>query len=65
MKSDDDLRAQARRLRQEISGLERAIAQGSAYNEEDRREQLERLRTVRGLRERELNDVEGRIAAKG
>jgi hypothetical protein len=66
MANENDLRAEARRLQREIARLDRAIAQGAAYNDkEDRREQLERLRTVRGLRERELNDIQGQIAAKG
>lgn len=65
MPSENALQTQARRLQREIARLDRAIAQGSAFNEEDRREQLERLRTVRGLRERELNNVEAQLAAKG
>jgi hypothetical protein len=65
MPDESALREHARSLRQEIAELDQAIAQGSAYNQADRREQLERLRTVRGLRERELDDVEARLAAKG
>ena len=62
MPNESELQRRARSLRGEIAGLERAITVMSAYNEEDRREQLETLRTVRGLRERELHDVEGQLS---
>jgi hypothetical protein len=65
MASENALQVHIRRLRQEIAELDRAIAQGAAYNQEDRREQLETLRTVRALRERELDDVAAQLAAKG
>jgi hypothetical protein len=65
MPNEGDLQKRARNLRREIAGLERAIAKMSAFNQEDRREELETLRTVRGLRERELNDIEGQLAGKG
>ena len=64
MPNEIDLQRRARDLRREIAKLDRAIKQMSAYNEEDRRQQLETTRTVRGLRERELNDVEAQLAAK-
>jgi hypothetical protein len=65
MASENALQVHIRRLRQEIAQLDRAIGQGSAYNQEDRREQLETLRTVKALRERELEDVAAQLAAKG
>jgi hypothetical protein len=65
MPDESALQKHARSLEREIARLDQAIAQMSAYNQEDQREQLERLRTVRALRERELNDTKGQLAAKG
>lgn len=65
MASENALQMLVRRLRREIIQLDRAIGQMSAYNQEDRREKLETLRTVRALRERELDDASAQLAAKG
>ena len=65
MPNESELRKRARNLQEEIANLERAIGQMSAFNEEDRREELESLRTERGLRERELNDVEAQLSGRG
>jgi len=64
MPNSIELQIRARSLRAEIARLERTISKLSAFNQEDRREELEGLRTVCGQRERELNDVEGRLVLR-
>jgi hypothetical protein len=52
-------------LRQEISTVTEAITDivSPPYNGPDRRDQLNNLRTVLATRERELHDVEQRLAS--
>ncbi len=62
----DDLQKRREALRQEISTLKEAITDIAApsFKGPDRMDQLNRLRSAMSTRDRELRDVEGRLAQK-
>jgi hypothetical protein len=58
-----DLQVRAGALRKEIANLRQAISTIDS-NDADRGEQLERLRSICALRERELQNVEAQLARR-